>query len=86
MPPRFVDGRPVSAVTRAFLTWATGHLAADGVRALALIWDNASRPIGREVRTGIEHHNRRVKVAGGCRLLVCRLPSQSPWLQGLRLA
>lgn len=78
---RFVAGRPVSAVTRAFLTWATERLAAAGVRVLALIWDNASWHISREVRTWIKDHNRRVKAAGaGCRLLVCRLPSKSPWL------
>ena len=77
---RFVDGRPVSAVTRAFLAWAAERLAADGVRVLALIWDNASWHISREVRAWIKAHNRRVKAAGGCRLLVCRLPSQSPWL------
>jgi DDE superfamily endonuclease len=78
---RFVDGRPVSGVTRAFLAWATERLAADGVRVLALIWDNASWHISREVRGWIKGHNRRVKAAGvGCRLLVCRLPSKSPWL------
>jgi transposase len=78
---RFVDGRPVSGVTRAFLAWAAERLAADGVRVLALIWDNASWHISREVRTWIKEHNRRVKTAGaGCRLLVCRLPSKSPWL------
>ena len=77
---RFVAGRPVSAVTCAFLAWATARLAAAGVRVLALIWDNASWHISREVRGWLRAHNRRVKAAGGCRLLVCRLPSQSPWL------
>ncbi len=77
---RFVAGRPVSAVTCAFLAWATERLAAAGVRALVLIWDNASWHISREVRTWIKHHNRRVKAEGGCRLLVGRLPSKSPWL------
>jgi hypothetical protein len=78
---RFVDGRPVSAVTRAFLAWATERLAADGVRVLALIWDNASWPISREVRAWIKAHNRRVKASRkGCRLLVGRLPGKSPWL------
>ena len=78
---RFVDGRPVSAVTCAFLAWATERLAADGVRVLGLIWDNASWPISREVHAWIKDHNRRVKAAGeGCRLLVRRLPSRSPWL------
>jgi transposase len=78
---RFVDGRPVSPVTCAFLAWAAEHLAAEGVRVLALVWDNASWHISREVRAWIRDHNRRVKAVGsGCRLLVCRLPSRSPWL------
>ncbi len=77
---RFVKGRPVSPVTCAFLAWVAEQLAADGVRALVLIWDNASWHISREVRTWLRQHNRRVKAAGGCRLLVGRLPSKSPWL------
>ena len=77
---RFVDGRPVSAVTCAFLAWAAGQLAAEGVRVLALVWDNAAWHVSREVRAWIVAHNRRVKRDGGCRLLVCRLPSRSPWL------
>ena len=78
---RFVDGRPVSAVTRAFLARATERLAGDGVRVLVLIWGNASWHIGRAVRARIRDHNRRVKARReGCRLLACRLPSQSPWL------
>jgi hypothetical protein len=78
---RFVDGRPVSAVTRAFLARATERLAGDGVRVLVLIWGNASWHIGRGVRARIRDHNRRVKAGeAGCRLLACRLPSKSPWL------
>ena len=80
MLPRFVDGRPVSAVTRAFLARAAGRLAADGVRVLAPIWDDASWHISRGVRTWLRRHHRRVKAAGGCRLLIGRLPSRSPWL------
>jgi hypothetical protein len=81
---RFVDGRPVSAVTCAFLAWAAERLAAEGVRALALVWDNAAWHISREVRAWVRDHNRRVKAAGnGCRLLVCRLPSRSPWLNAI---
>jgi transposase len=78
---RFVAGRPVSGVTRAFLAWVAGRLAAAGVRVLGLVWDNAPWHVSREVRAWIRAHNRRVKAAGtGCRLLVCRLPSKSPWL------
>jgi hypothetical protein len=83
---RFVEGRPVSAVTRAFLAWVAGHLAAEGVRVPALVWDNAPWHVSREVRAWIKDPNRRIKAAGSgcrllvCRLLVCRLPSRSPWL------
>jgi transposase len=77
---RFVAGRPVSAATCAFLAWVAGRLAAEGMRVLLLIWDNAPWHVSREVRAWIAAHNRRVKRDGGCRLLVCRLPSESPWL------
>ena len=78
---RFAAGRPVSGLTCAFLAWVAERLAAEGVRALALVWDNAGWHVSREVRAWIRGHNRRVKAAGsGCRLLVCRLPSKSPWL------
>jgi len=77
---RFVGGRPVSAATCAFLAWAAGQLAAEGVRVLVLIWDNAPWHVSREVSAWIRAHNRRAKRDGSCRLLVCRLPSKSPWL------
>src|SRR5690242_9332231 len=78
---RFVAGRPVSGITCAFLAWVAGRLAVAGVRVLVLIWDNAPWHVSREVRAWIAAHNRRVKAVGrGCRLLVCRLPSKSPWL------
>ena len=78
---RFVNGRPISPVTCAFLAWAAEQLAAEGVRVLALIWDNASWHISREVQDWVRRHNREVKRTGhGCRLLICRLPSRSPWL------
>jgi transposase len=77
---RFVEGRPVSGVTCAFLAWAAERLAAEGIRVLALVWDNAGWHVSRAVRARIGDHNRRAKRDGGCRLLVCRLPSKSPWL------
>lgn len=77
---RFVLGRPVGAITCLFLAWLAAHFAAQHKRALFLIWDNASWHISREVRKWIHAHNRKVKQAGGCRLIICRLPSKSPWL------
>jgi hypothetical protein len=78
---RFVEGRPVSAQTTAFLAWCSARLAAQGIHALLLIWDNASWHISTEVRTWLRQHNHQVKQSGqGVRILVCRLPSKSPWL------
>jgi hypothetical protein len=78
---RFVAGRPVSAVTTAFLAWCCARLAGQGLRALLLIWDNASWHGSQAVRTWIRTHNQRVKARRqGVRIVVCRLPVKSPWL------
>lgn len=77
---RFVDGRPVSHVTTAFLGWVCERLAAEGKTALLLVWDNAKWHVSREVRQWIKAHNRQVKQDGGVRIVVCGLPSKSPWL------
>ena len=78
---RFLDGRPISAVTTVFLEWCCQEVAARGKTALLLVWDNASWHISREVRTWIRDHNRQVKAGRqSVRLLVCRLPIKSPWL------
>ena len=78
---RFVTGRPVSAVTIAFLAWCSAQLAAQGFTALLLIWDNAAWPRSQAVRHWIRQHNQRVKQgAEGVRIVVCHLPSKSPWL------
>jgi len=78
---RFLDGRPVSAVTTTFLAWCCEQAAAQGKRALLLIGDNASWHISKEVRAWVRGHNRRVKASGvGVRLVLCHLPIKSPWL------
>jgi hypothetical protein len=74
-------GAPVSAVTIAFLAWCSAPLAAQGFTAWLLIWDNASWPCRQAVRRGIRQHHQQVKRGRlGVRLVVCRLPSKSPWL------
>jgi hypothetical protein len=77
---RFVAGRPVSAITLGFLVWVMEKLRQEGKKALLLVWDNASWHISRAVRNGIRAHNRRAKQEGGVRILVCQLPTKSPWL------
>lgn len=78
---RFVDGRPVSAVTIDFLAWSCERLNVQGINGLLLIWDNASWHKSQQVRSWIGQHNRSVKQSGeGVRIVVCLLPSKSPWL------
>jgi transposase len=78
---RFVTGRPVSAMSIAFLTWCCHRLAAQGKRHFFLIWDNAPWHVSKAVRSFIRQHNAQVKQTGrGVRILPLLLPKQSPWL------
>jgi hypothetical protein len=82
---RFVDGRPVSAITTRFLAWCCQKLEALGKRVWVLIWDNASWHISREVRRWIGSHNRVLKQGNkeGVRIVNCLLPKKSPWLNAM---
>lgn len=77
---RFVDGRPVSAVTIEYLQWVCQCLAANGKKVLALVWDNASWHNSQLVRNWLREHNKKVKLEGGVRIIKCFLPVKSPWL------
>jgi transposase len=80
---RFVDGRPVSQVTEDFLAWACERLAAEGKKALLLVWDNASWHVSRRVRAWIKAHNRSARRDGGVRIVACYLPVKAPWLNAI---
>src|SRR3954471_439085 len=75
-----LEGFPVSRITTDFLAWGSGRLAEDGKRVWVLVWDNAAWHVSRAVRAWIGAHNRAVNRTGGVRILVCRLPVKSPWL------
>jgi hypothetical protein len=78
---RFVNGRPLSAVTIPFLDWCCQKLDALGKTALLLVWDNASWHVSHAVQQWIHDHNRQVqRERKGVRLLPCPLPIKSPWL------
>jgi hypothetical protein len=78
---RFVDGRPVSAITTQFLADCCTRLVARDKTALLLIWDNASWHISKQVKRWIRDHNRQVTREGhGVRILACQLPVKAPWL------
>jgi transposase len=81
---RFVEGRPVSAVTIDYLDWCCRKLHAAGQDALFLIWDNAPWHVSQLVRDWIRDHNRQVKQRGvGVRIIACYLPIKSPWLNAI---
>lgn len=81
---RFTHGRPVSELTEQYLEGVCQELAAAGKKALLLIWDNAPWHTSGRVRAWIRAHNRQVKRTGqGVRLVVCYLPSKSPWLNNI---
>src|SRR5215212_4294804 len=81
---RFVDGRPVSAITTQFLGWCAQKLQQRGKKALLLIWDNASWHKSHQVRGWIAAHNYEVKGSGrGVRIVACLLPTKSPWLNAI---
>jgi transposase len=78
---RFVDGRPVSAITIQFLDWACQQIEAMEKSVLAMVWDNARWHTSNAVRAWIREHNLGVKRNGkGVRILACFLPVKSPWL------
>jgi len=71
----------VRAVTIALLAWGSAQLAAQGCTAWLLMWDNASWHRSRAVQHWIRHQNQQVKRgAAGGRIVICHLPSKSPWL------
>lgn len=78
---RFVQGRPLRVVTCAFLAWLATSFTAQGKRALVRIWDKASWHVSQAVRAWRKAHKRHAKQAGGCRFILGRLPSKSPWLK-----
>ena len=78
---RFVDGRPVSALTIQFLAWCCDTLAAHGTTALLLAWDNAGWHTSQTVRAWVRRHNAAVKRGDAVvRLVISHLPIKSPWL------
>ncbi len=57
------------------------HYTAQGKRFL--FWDRAPWHTSRRTRDWLRDHNRRAKVEGLTRLIVCLLPTRSPWLMPL---
>lgn len=79
---RFVNGRPISALTIEFLAWCAAEAAqVAGIRTLVLIWDNASWHTSRMVQQWLRTHNQAVQRTGqGVKLVLVPLPIKAPWL------
>lgn len=81
---RFVEQRPVSEITCAFLEWVCQQVSQMDKRVMPLIWDNAMWHLSKHVRQWIKQQNAQVKRTGkGVRLIVCQLPIKSPWLNAI---
>lgn len=81
---RFVEQRPISEITCQFLEWVCQQVSNMGKRVMPLIWDNATWHLSKQVQQWVKNHNRQVKQTGtGVRLIVCKLPVKSPWLNAI---
>lgn len=79
---RFVQQRPVSEMTCLFLAWLCQQVSQ--FQVFVLVWDNATWHVSKQVRQWIKDHNAQVKKSGvGVRLIICRLPVKSPWLNAI---
>lgn len=76
-------GQPNSERTIAFLEALMAHIAQQGKRFIVLFWDQAPWHTSKLTRTWIRTYNQRAKREGLPRLIVCGLPSRSPWLMPL---
>jgi hypothetical protein len=80
---RWATGQPNSAETVEFLKVLMDHWNKKGKRFIVLFWDKASWHTSKQTRGWIRDYNRRAKQEGLTRLIVCQLPTRSPWLMPL---
>lgn len=76
----FSDGQPNSLQTWLFVIGLLAVARQENKAVLVIIWDNASWHKSKSIRRWIHDYNRLAKVYNEPRLLVHRLPTQSPWL------
>jgi hypothetical protein len=80
---RWANGQPNSRETIRFLRAMMAHWTDQKKRFIVLFWDRAPWHTSRRTRIWIRAYNRRAKRRGLCRLIVCYLPTRSPWLMPL---
>jgi transposase len=80
---RWATGQPNSEETVQFLEALMAHCTQNGLRFIVLIWDKASWHTSKRTQGWIRAYNRRAKEESLTRLIVCQLPTRSPWLMPL---
>lgn len=80
---RWSIGQPDSEETVQFLEALMVHCTQKGLRFIVLIWDKAPWHTSKRTRGWIRAYNRRAKEEARTRLIVCQLPTRSPWLMPL---
>ena len=80
---RWAEGQPNSEETVRFLEALMAHWTDQGKRFIILFWDKAPWHTSKRTRTWVRAYNRRAKREGFARLVICQLPSRSPWLMPL---
>jgi DDE superfamily endonuclease len=80
---RFVEGRPLGGLTRQFLAWLGECVAQERKHVLVVIWDNASWHTSKEVARWVKEQNQRAKRGKGVQVVLCELPTASPWLKNI---
>jgi transposase len=76
----FTWGQPDSQATLDYLQRLLALARGLRKRYLVIIWDNASWHLSRRVRAWLKSYQHQAQATGDVRLLVCYLPSKSPWL------
>lgn len=76
----FSDGQPNSLQTWLFVMGLLSVARQENKTVLVIIWDNASWHKSKIIRRWIHDYNQLAKAHNEPRLLVHRLPTQSPWL------
>jgi hypothetical protein len=79
----WAEGQPNSEETVQFLETLMAHWTKKGKRFIVLFWDKASWHTSKRTRNWIREYNERAKRENLTRLIVCHLPTRSPWLMPL---
>lgn len=80
---RWAEGQPNSQETVQFLEALMAHYASRGLRFVVLFWDKAPWHTSKCTRAWIRAYNQQAKREKRTRLIVCSLPTRSPWLMPL---